>query len=71
MDVCEFKATLGYNRWIQSQRETEAVVVHTFSSNTWESHAFNPNTWKVETGVKFLGGERSIRREKTGAQDSL
>ena len=33
--------------------------------------AFNPSTREVETGVIWMGGERNIRREKTGAQYSL
>ena len=35
------------------------------------TYTFNSSAGAVETGVIWLGGERNIRREETGAQDSL
>ena len=35
------------------------------------SHAFNPSIRELEAGVIWLGGERNIRQEETGAQGSL
>ena len=35
------------------------------------SCSFNPSTGEVETGVIWLGRERNIRQEETGAQGSL
>ena len=32
------------------------------------SHTFNPSSGEVETDVMWLGGERNIRQEETGAQ---
>ena len=39
MDLCEFKATLGYTRSLQKQ--IQVVVAHTSHPSTRE---FNPNT---------------------------
>ena len=52
MDLCEFKATLGYIRSIQKQ--IQVVVAHTFNPSTRESHAFNPST----KGEQKAGGDR-------------
>ena len=35
------------------------------------SQAFDPSTREEETGVIWLGGERSIRWEETGAKGNL
>ena len=57
--LCEFKATLGYTRFIQSQREqSPEVVAHTFNLSTWESQAFKPSTREAETGVIGMAGQR-------------
>ena len=45
MDLCEFKATLGYTRLIQKQ--IQVVVAHTFYPSIWESHTFNPSSREV------------------------
>ena len=35
------------------------------------AHTFNPSTREVETGVIWLGRERTITQKETGAQDSV
>ena len=57
MDLCEFKAILGYLRSMQKQ----ILVVHIFNPSVWESHTFNYSTREVETVAIWLGGERNIR----------
>ena len=53
MDVCEFKATLGYTRSMQKQ--IQVVLAHVFNPHTRESHAFNhSNKGKYKTGG-YLG----------------
>ena len=55
MDLCEFKATLGYMRLNLSKRDTELTERH---SQYLGSYSFNPSNREVETGVIWLGGER-------------
>ena len=62
MDLCEFKATLGYTRFIQKQ--DQVLVVYTFNPSVWESHAFSSSTREVEAGVIWLGGERIIKGKR-------
>ena len=56
MDLCEFNATLGYIRLIQSQTEqSQELASDTFNPSTWESHNFNPHISEVETGKDMNG----------------
>ena len=68
MDLCEFRTTLGYTRWIQ--KRIQVVVAHIFNPSVWVSHNFNPSTREVETGVIWLGRERTIKG-KTGTSWSV
>ena len=64
LEVCEFKATLGYTRLNQSRRETELTLR---GSQHWGSHAFNafnPDTREVEAGGMWLGRERNIKGKR-------
>ena len=63
MDLCEFKAALGYTRSIQKQIQV-VVVAHTYSTRVWESHTFNYSTTEVETGAIWLGRERNIKGKR-------
>ena len=70
MDVCEFKATLGYIRLIQSQKEMalhQVVVAHTFNPSTWESHAFilALRRWRQEERI-WLCRKKNINWQDTG-----
>ena len=64
MDLFEFKATLGYVRFIQSKKkkQSQVVVAHIFNPSTWESHTY---TWEVGTGRDVA---RNIRQKETGTQ---
>ena len=52
MDLCEFKATLGYTRSIQKQ--IRVVVFHTFNASTGE----------VKSEVIWLGREKNIKGKR-------
>ena len=56
LDLCDFKASLGYNRLIRSKRETE-------TDGGVSNH--DSSAWVVETGIILLGGEGNIRWEET------
>ena len=68
MDLCEFKATLGYTRLIQKQ--IQVVVVHTFNPSVWESHTSNPSIREAEIEAIYLGREE-YKVERTGTQWSV
>ena len=48
MDLCEFKATLGYTRMNLSKEKQSS---HKGDLSTWESQAFNPSTGEMKTEV--------------------
>lgn len=63
LDLCGFKATLGYIRLIQSQREIEPSSGGShLNSSIWESHNFSHNTRKVEPRRDMAGRERNRRQ---------
>ena len=42
MDLCKFKAILGYIRSVQ--KKIQVVAAHNFNPSPRESHTFNPST---------------------------
>ena len=68
MDLCEYKATLGYTGSIQTQ--ILMVVTHTFNPSVWESHIFHRSTREVETG-DMAGQREEYKGEETGTHWSV